>query len=352
MIRYVLLILCATLAAGAPVRHQQADWKDPSPHTAKLVTVDDGVQLEVLDWGGSGPAIVLLAGLGSTAHHYDDLAPALAARHRVIGITRRGHRGSSAAPGGYGFARLAEDVVRVMDAAGINDAVVIGHSFAGEEMHVLGSRYVAKIRGLVYIDAAFDRGDNADSEAFNAVARLVPSAPGPQPADMASFAALRAYLEKYGGAGPEGHLRTRYRANADGTVAGVWAPDTPIRQAMVKDIQAAYNPYRPEPIRVPAVAIYAIPKSADDFMRRGSSDRRPFPDLVTRSEADAALRENVEKLYTLTRDRVRRHEKWFTGFAAGGRTVEMSGTHDLIVSSQPDVLRQIEQFIEGLPKTR
>jgi hypothetical protein len=33
----------------------------------RFVTVEDGVQLEVLDWGGSGPALVLLAGLGATA---------------------------------------------------------------------------------------------------------------------------------------------------------------------------------------------------------------------------------------------------------------------------------------------
>ena len=59
---------------------QQMEWKDPSPHKTTLVTVEDGVQLEVLDWGGSGPALVLLAGLGATAHHYDDFAPALTAR--------------------------------------------------------------------------------------------------------------------------------------------------------------------------------------------------------------------------------------------------------------------------------
>jgi pimeloyl-ACP methyl ester carboxylesterase len=163
----------------------QAEWKDPSPHKASLVTVEDGVQLEVLDWGGSGPAVVLLAGLGATAHQYDDLAPALTARYRVVGLTRRGHRGSSAAPGGYGFARLAEDVLRVIDAVGVTNPIVIGHSFAGEELHVLGARHSAKIRGLVYVDAAFDRGDDADSEAYGTVARTVPAAPGPQPGDLA-----------------------------------------------------------------------------------------------------------------------------------------------------------------------
>jgi non-heme chloroperoxidase len=329
---------------------QQMEWKDPSPHTTRLVTVDEGVQLEVLDWGGSGPAIVLLAGLGATAHHYDDFAPALTARNRVIGVTRRGHRGSSAAPGGYGFARLAEDVLRVIDAVGLTNPVVIGHSFAGEEMHVLGARHSANIRGLVYVDAAFDRGDDADSEAFNAVARTVPTAPGPQAVDLASFTTLRAFLEKNGPAGPEAYLRTRYRTNPDGTVGGMWAPDLPVRQAMMKEIQSAYKPYTPERIRVPALAIYALPQSADDLMRRGSSDRSPFPELVAKAADDPAIREGVEKLYVLTRERVRKHEKWFEAFAERGRVVELSGTHNLVISSAREVRDQIEAFLPTLSR--
>jgi len=333
---------------------QSIEWKDPSPHQATMVTVDDNVQVEVLDWGGpqSGPALILLAGLGATAHHYDDVAPGLSARYRVVGVTRRGHRGSSAASDGYGFPRLAEDVVRVMDAVGVTNPIVIGHSFAGEEMHVLGARHAAKIRALIYVDAAFDRGDNADTEAFNAVARTVPATPSPDAGDLASFTTLRAYLEKYGGAGPEAWLRTRYRANPDGSVGGLWAPDVPVRQAMMKAMQAAYNPYNPERIRVPALAIYAIPKSADDLMRRGSSDRPAFPELAARAADDPALRDRVEKLYLLTRDRVRKHEKWFEAFGERGRVVELSGTHNLIISNPREVLEQIEAFVASLADKR
>ena len=61
----VLFVMTATSSPAA----QQNEWRDPSPHKTTLVTVDDGVQLEVLDWGGSGPALVLLAGLGATAHY-------------------------------------------------------------------------------------------------------------------------------------------------------------------------------------------------------------------------------------------------------------------------------------------
>jgi pimeloyl-ACP methyl ester carboxylesterase len=342
-----IAMLCVFSAASS-ASALQTEWRDPSPHAAKLVTVDTDVQLEVLDWGGSGPALVLLPGLGATAHQYDDLAPALTPRFRVVGVTRRGHRGSSAATGGYGFARLAEDVMRVVEAMEIKNPVVIGHSFAGEEMHVIGARYAAQIRGLVYIDAAFDRGDDADTQTFNAVARTVPAAPSATASDLASFAALRAYLEKFGGGGPEGYLRTRYRTNADGTI-GVWVPDPPVRQAMLSAIQAGYKPYDPERIRVPALAIYAVPASADDLMRRGSSDRLALPELVARAADDAALRDRVEKLYLLTRERVRNHEKWFKAFAERGRIEELSGTHDLINSNPREVLRQIEAFVSSLP---
>ena len=345
---YYWSTLCVVLTVAPSVSPPQ-EWKDPSPHETRFISVDEGVQLEVLDWGGSGQALVLLAGGGATAHHYDDVAPALAARYRVVGLTRRGHRGSSAAPSGYGFGRLAEDVVRVIDAVGLNRPIVIGESFAGEEMHVLGARHAAKIRGLVYVDAAFDRGDDADNEVFNQAARAVPTAPSPEDADRASFAALRAYLEKYGGAGPEGYLRTRYRTHPDGSIAGLWAPERPIFQEMTRELRAAYNPYIPERIRVPAVAIYAVPASAEDLMRRGSSDRSPFPELAARTAGDPVLRERVQTLYLLTRARVQKHIDWFKAFTEGrARIVELSGNHDLIVSNPRQVLREIEAFVASL----
>jgi pimeloyl-ACP methyl ester carboxylesterase len=319
----------------------------------KLVEADTGVRLEVLDWGGSGQALLLLAGGGDTAHVYDDIAPTLAKRYRVVGVTRRGHPGSSAPATGYGVARLAEDIVRVMDAAGLKTPVVVGHSFAGEEMHALGARYATRIAGLVYVDAAFDRGDDADSDPFNAVARTLPTPPRPKEGDLASFSALRASLEKYGGAGPEAHLRARWAANADGTVKGMYSPDRVVLQAMVQEMRAAFKkPYKPERIRVPAVAIYAIPKSADDLIRRGSSDRLPFAELGIRAADDPAVREGVEKLFLLTRERVRKHEKWFEAFAEQGRVVELSGTHHLVISNPREVAEQIDAFMAHLAGRR
>ena len=40
---------------------------DTSGHKVSFVTVEPGVQLEVLDWGGTGQTLVLLAGMGDNA---------------------------------------------------------------------------------------------------------------------------------------------------------------------------------------------------------------------------------------------------------------------------------------------
>ena len=55
-------------------------WKlYSSPHTIQMASVERGVTLEVLDWGGSGRPLVLLTGLGDTAHVFDEFAPKLSA---------------------------------------------------------------------------------------------------------------------------------------------------------------------------------------------------------------------------------------------------------------------------------
>jgi|SRR5947209_3876351 len=78
-----------------PSRAQIGAWRDPSPHEIRMMTVSPGVELEVLDWGGSGQPVVLLPGARSTAHVFDDFAPKLSDTYHVFGITRRGSGASS-----------------------------------------------------------------------------------------------------------------------------------------------------------------------------------------------------------------------------------------------------------------
>jgi pimeloyl-ACP methyl ester carboxylesterase len=136
------------------------EWKiDASPHKVSFVEVEPGVKLEVLDWGGTGRPLILLAGLGSDAHVFDNnIAPKLAVQYHVYGITRRGFGSSSVpAPTAENFSahRLGDDVLAVMDVLKIEQPVLAGHSMAGEELSSIGIHHPEKVAGLIYLDAGY-----------------------------------------------------------------------------------------------------------------------------------------------------------------------------------------------------
>jgi triacylglycerol esterase/lipase EstA (alpha/beta hydrolase family) len=120
------------LLAPAVVAQAQLPYTDPSHHTSKIISVEKDVQVEVLDWGGAGQPIILLAGMGNTAHIWDDFAPKLTSAHHVYATTRRGYGISIAPLTGYSADRLGDDVLAVMDQLGIERPVLIGHSLGGE----------------------------------------------------------------------------------------------------------------------------------------------------------------------------------------------------------------------------
>lgn len=146
----MLLSIALVLAAL-----QTAPWIDQAPHRVQFVSVDGSIQLEVLDFGGTGRPIVLLAGLGNTAHVYDDFAPKLTGIGHVYAITRRGYGASAHPDTGYDVARLGEDVLAVLNALKIDRPVLIGHSYAGQELSYLAVEHPDRVRGLAYLDAAY-----------------------------------------------------------------------------------------------------------------------------------------------------------------------------------------------------
>jgi pimeloyl-ACP methyl ester carboxylesterase len=127
--------------------------------TASFISVGQGVKLEALDWGGTGQPLILLAGLGETAHGFDKFAAKLVSKYHVYGITRRGFGESSSPPptkANYNADRLGDDVLAVIDTLHLQQRpVLVGHSIAGEELSSVGSRHPEKIAGLVYLDAAY-----------------------------------------------------------------------------------------------------------------------------------------------------------------------------------------------------
>lgn len=144
-----LTLLLLSFAAGGQVATHQSG--------ISYVTVEPGVRIQVKDWGGSGRPVVLIAGLGGTLDAFNQFAPRLTGKYHVYAITRRGY-GDSSHPlpvgANYDADRLGDDVMSVLNQMKIEHPVLIGHSFGGEELSSICSRFPGRAAGLVYLDAA------------------------------------------------------------------------------------------------------------------------------------------------------------------------------------------------------
>ena len=361
------------LLAGSLYAEQTDTWHDPSPHSVQFVAVDDNVKLEVLDWGGSGRPVVLLAGLGNTAHVFDDFAPKLTPQYHVYGITRRGYGSSSAPATGYGADRLGDDVLAVLDALKVNRPVLVGHSIAGEELSSVGTRYPDRVAGLIYLDSAYSYayyspslGDlNIDLKDLQKkleelepgkgpqdrrallkellqdslplferdlqeqqriwLASLMPTAPPPTPSDsdLVSFAAFRSWQTRTQGiTEPEAELRQNRESRPDGGV-GKSRSDPSIGLAVLAGDQKYTD------IRVSVLAIYAAPH-----------------DQGLDANNDAAARATFEVIETTLFDP---QEKAFENGVHSARVVRLPhANHYVFLSNETDVLREMQAFLAGL----
>src|SRR5215471_7888533 len=161
---------------------------DNAGHKVTFVTVEPGVELEVLDWGGTGETLVLLAGLGDNAHVYDQFAYQFTDRFHVIGITRRGFGRSSQPAHGYDLDTRSRDDIAVLDKLNIRQAVFVGHSVAGTELSKLGAAYPGRVKKLIYLDA-LDIGSGGWANLPQP-----PLPPEPAPKDLESVQRLAAAL--------------------------------------------------------------------------------------------------------------------------------------------------------------
>ena len=153
-----------TWTQGSQLRYleratEESSWRrDRIRHAIQFVTVEDNVKLEVVDWGGSGRALILLAGGNNHAHSFDKFAGKLTGAYHVYGITRRGSGASSVPPptrANYAADRLGDDVLAVIAALNLDRPILVGHSLAGQELSSVGSRHPEKVSGLIYLDAGY-----------------------------------------------------------------------------------------------------------------------------------------------------------------------------------------------------
>jgi pimeloyl-ACP methyl ester carboxylesterase len=262
-----------------------------------------GVRFHYLDWGGDGDPLLLLAGLGCTAHVFAELAPHLSDRFRVLALTRRGHGLTDQVQSGHALSDAAEDARRFLDALGIERAHVAGHSMGGGEVSALAARHPGRVARVVYLDGAYDWADRPTPEWSEEVA---------SPDRFASYDDYVDHIhsvlpDNIWGPALDAMLRTSVHSHADGSVV-----DKLSHEAFAPFVQALNtfrHPY--SDIRAPALAIYAV---GDQWQ-----------------EAEATWR-------AACRDR-------FASETASGQVIETHGSHYLFLDRRDDVLAAMREFL-------
>ena len=112
----------------------------------------DSLHFHCRDWGGSGQPILLLHGLASTCHIWDQVAPILARSFAVVDMDLRGHGESAKPDHGYDFASVSGDVAGVIRAMNLAKPIVAGHSWGGDVALELAVAYPDIPGGLCFVD--------------------------------------------------------------------------------------------------------------------------------------------------------------------------------------------------------
>ena len=320
------LLACSVLTG-------QEGWRDLSPHRMQLVSVEDGVRLEVLDWGGTGLPIVLLGGY-TTAHIFDDIAPKLTTGGHVYGITRRGLGASSKPAHGYRARESGEDVIPVLDALKLQKPVLMGYSFGGQDLSVIGAEYSARIGGLVYLDSAedervwpFPNGPlSADEKEWRGHLPKVPAA------DRTSIPAYRAWEKAANNmAFPESELRQLYAVNTDGSL-GDYLVSKQVRDLMFAG--RAYPDY--DRIRVPVLALFAMPVLLSEQLNHYQPQSKG-------QAAALGARYAMSQLWTAVNSHALRRA------LPNAKIVYLTGGNNYIfLTNESEVVRETLAFVDGL----
>jgi pimeloyl-ACP methyl ester carboxylesterase len=312
------------IESPSPAGANDVSCFDTSPHNTQFVTVEPGVQLEVLDWGGAGDPMVLLTGAGDNAHVYDEFAYQFTDRFHVIGITRRGFGRSSQPARGYDLDTRARDDIAVLDTLHIRQAVFVGHSIAGTELSTLAAVYADRVKTLVYLDA-LDIGSGGW-----ATLPQPPLSPELTATDLESIQRLAAASARNDGyRKPLAAICNMVRRNTSGRILG---PITPaeISGKLIAGLQpAAYDR-----IQAPALGI---------FNKLSTQYRMPYYWALTPAK-QAEFNRNIDALSKWIAGAIQR----FGSEVKGSRVVDIPNTnHYVYIVDEARVVREMRKFLLG-----
>ena len=116
------------------------------------IDTDDGISLAYRSVGDGPAGVLFLHGWAGSAAYFDETFDCLdPARTRLVSFDLRGHGASDKATTDFSLDRLATDTLTVMDATGLNEAVILGFSMSGKFAQYVACIEPSRVRGQVLV---------------------------------------------------------------------------------------------------------------------------------------------------------------------------------------------------------
>jgi pimeloyl-ACP methyl ester carboxylesterase len=157
-------------STGAAARRDAAwrgsKWKAQLRH-ANIA----GHRMRYLDVG-TGPAVLLVHGLGASWQVWYETIPDLVDDHRVIAVDLPGFGGSESMRRAANIESYAEALQELLEHAGIDRVLVVGHSLGGLITQRLAAIDSERVAGLVLVATGDGQFDVRQEAAFRRVAAM------------------------------------------------------------------------------------------------------------------------------------------------------------------------------------
>ena len=122
--------------------------------TAQAAELPDGLSVPYLEQGDrTGVPLILLHGITDSHRSFEPVLAALPDSIHAFAITARGHGDAGKPETGYTAAEMAADVIAVMDVAGIERAIVVGHSMGSWSAQRVAAGHPDRVIGAVLAGA-------------------------------------------------------------------------------------------------------------------------------------------------------------------------------------------------------
>jgi len=156
-----LLVACCLGLVGACAASGPEPVAEDAGARAQHVRASDGLELVYEEFTGEecgvgAPALVFVHGWAGERGLWRATLEAFAGERRVLALDLGGHGSSGRGRVEVSLARLALDVVEVVQAAGLEDCVLVGHSLGAPVALLAAPALAPRVRAVVAVEALHD----------------------------------------------------------------------------------------------------------------------------------------------------------------------------------------------------